>query len=92
MSIAHELTSISAALGYCGARGKPAATAAHVDVGTQAYGAGVHNASRAGLPVLLTAGCPPTAYPGLMLGARGGGHFWTQQTYDQNAIVRQYMK
>lgn len=92
VSIAHELTSISAALGYCGASGKPAATAAHVDVGTQAYGAGVHNASRAGLPVLLTAGCPPTAYPGLMRGARDGGHFWTQQTYDQNAIVRQYMK
>jgi acetolactate synthase-1/2/3 large subunit len=92
ISVAHELTSLSAALGYIAASGRPAATAAHVDVGTQAYGAGVHNASRGELPVLITAGCPPTAYPGTMRGSRDGGHFWTQQTYDQNGIVRQYMK
>jgi acetolactate synthase-1/2/3 large subunit len=92
ISVAHELTSMSAAIGYCQASGKPAATAAHVDVGTQAYGAGIHNASRGEVPVLITAGCPPTAYPGTMRGDRDGGHFWTQQTYDQNGIVRQYMK
>ncbi len=92
ISVAHEITSMSAALGYAAASGKPVATAAHVDLGTQAYGAGIHNASRSGLPVLITAGCAPTAYPSTMRGGRDAGHFWTQQPFDQNGIVRQYVK
>src|SRR5207344_2737263 len=47
----------------------------------------------AGLPVLITAGIPPTAYPGSMVGARDPeGHLWLQQAFDQNGIVRQYTK
>jgi acetolactate synthase-1/2/3 large subunit len=39
------------------------------------------------------AGAPPTAYPGSMRGARDvGGHIWAQQAFDQNTIVRQYVK
>ncbi len=90
--LTHEYVAINAALGYCAASGKPAATAAHVDVGTQHFGAGIHTAMRSRLPVLLTAGVAPTAAAGTRRGSRDAGHFWAQDVPDQNAIVRQYMK
>lgn len=93
ITVTHEHASLNAALGYAAVSGKPAVTAAHVDCGTQHYGGAVHTAWHSGLPVMITAGCPPTAYPGSMRGARdGGGHIWLQQTFDQNGIVRQYTK
>src|SRR6201991_5238889 len=93
VSVTHEHTNLNAALGCAAVSGKPVATAAHVDCGTQHYGGAVHTAWHAGLPVLITAGIPPTAYPGSMIGAREPeGHLWLQQTFDQNGIVRQYTK
>jgi acetolactate synthase I/II/III large subunit len=88
----HEYVALNAALGYAAASGRMAATAVHVDVGTQHYGCAIHTARHSGLPVLITAGVPPTSYPGSMRGSRDGSHFWVQQTADQNGIVRQYMK
>jgi acetolactate synthase-1/2/3 large subunit len=88
-----EHVSLNAALGYAAVSGKPVATAAHVDCGTLHYGGAVHTAWRAGLPVVMTAGFPPTAAAGTMKGARDeGGHLWMQETYDQNGIVRNYTK
>src|SRR4030095_3351730 len=49
-------------------------------------------ALHAGLPVMITAGIPPVAYPGSMRGARDAGHLWMQQRFDQNGIVREYTK
>ncbi|HEY5350326.1 MAG TPA: thiamine pyrophosphate-requiring protein [Candidatus Lustribacter sp.] len=93
ISMTHEHAGLNAALGYAAISGKPVATAVHVDAGTLNYGAAIHTASRSGLPVLMMAGAPPTAYPGSMRGARDrGGHIWFQQTFDQNTIVRQYVK
>lgn len=88
----HEYPTLNAALGYAATTGRMAATAVHVDVGTQHYGCAVHTARHSGLPVLITAGAPPVSYPGSMRGARDGSHFWVQQTADQASIVRQYMK
>jgi acetolactate synthase-1/2/3 large subunit len=88
----HEYPTLNAALGYAAATGRMAATAVHVDVGTQHYGCAIHTARHSGLPVLVTAGAPPASYPGSMRGARDGSHFWVQQTADQAGIVRQYMK
>lgn len=88
----HEYPTLNAGLGYAAATGRMAATAVHVDVGTQHYGCAVHTARHSGLPVLITAGAPPVSYPGSMRGARDGSHFWVQQTADQAGIVRQYMK
>jgi acetolactate synthase-1/2/3 large subunit len=87
-----EHVSLNAALGFAALSGRPAATAAHVDCGTQHYGGAVHTAWRSGLPVIMTAGAPPTAYPGSIRGARNGAHLWSQQQWDQNSIVRQYVK
>ena len=92
VTMTHECASLNAALGYAAVTGMPAATAAHVDVGTQHYGSAIHTAFHSGLPVLITAGAPPAGYPGSMRGARDGGHFWLQQREDQNGIVRPYMK
>ncbi len=88
-----EHASLNAALGYAAVSGKPVATAAHVDVGTLHYGGAIHTAWRAGLPVIITAGFPPTAYPGTAPGSRvDGGHLWLQETFDQNGILRNYTK
>ncbi len=92
ITMLHENVALNAALGYAAATGKPAATAAHVDVGMQHYGSAIHTAWRAGLPVVITAGAPPTGLPGTRRGARDAGHFWLQDMYDQNGILRQYMK
>jgi acetolactate synthase I/II/III large subunit len=92
ITVTHEHASLNAALGYAAVSGKPVVTAAHVDCGTQHYGGAVHTAMHSGLPVLITAGIPPVAYPGSMRGARDGGHLWMQQRYDQNGIVREYVK
>ncbi|HUZ73449.1 MAG TPA: thiamine pyrophosphate-requiring protein [Stellaceae bacterium] len=93
ITVTHEHVSLNAALGYAAVSGKTPATAAHVDVGTQHYGCAVHTAWRSGLPVLITAGAAPSAYPGSMIGSREeGAHLWAQQVVDQNSIVRQYTK
>jgi acetolactate synthase-1/2/3 large subunit len=92
ITVTHEHASLNAALGCAAVSGKPTVTAAHVDCGTQHYGGAVHTALHAGLPIMITAGIPPVAYPGSMRGARDGGHLWMQQRFDQNGIVREYTK
>jgi acetolactate synthase-1/2/3 large subunit len=92
ITMTHEHPSLNAAIGYGMVTGRAAATAAHVDVGTQNYGGAVHTAFRGSVPVLITAGGPPTSYPDSMRGSRDGAHFWLQQGFDQNGIVRQYVK
>jgi acetolactate synthase-1/2/3 large subunit len=89
----HEHTSLNAAIGYAAASGKPVAAAVHVDTGTLHYGGAIHTAKHAGLPVMIMAGGPPVSYPGSLRGSRDrGGHLWMQQGFDQNGIVRNYVK
>lgn len=93
ITVPHEHIGLNAALGYAAVSGRPAATAVHVDVGTLHMGGAIHSAWRSGLPVVMTAGFPPTAAAGSMPGSRDeGGHLWMQETYDQNGIVRNYTK
>ena len=92
VTMVHEGAALNAAIGDAMVTGQPAATAAHVDVGTFNYGAGLHTAWRGAYPVLIMAGTGPRAYPGSMAGARDGGVQWVQEPRDQGEIVRQYMK
>ena len=93
ITMIHEHASLNAALGYAAVSGKPVATAAHADAGTYNYGGALHTAAHAYLPIFITGGGGPTAYPGTVRGARDrGGHLWFQQPYDQNGIVRNYVK
>jgi acetolactate synthase I/II/III large subunit len=93
ITMTHEHTSLNAAIGYAAASGKPVAAAVHVDTGTLHYGGAIHTAKHAGLPVMIMAGGPPVSYPGSLRGSRDrGGHLWMQQGFDQNGIVRNYVK
>ncbi|VCU70993.1 Benzoylformate decarboxylase [Pigmentiphaga humi] len=89
----HEHASLNAALGYSAVTGKPSATAAHVDAGTLHHGAAIHTTMHAHLPIIMTAGFPPTSATGSTRAARNtGAHLWLQETFDQHSVVRQYVK
>ena len=91
--VTHEHACLNAALGYSAVSGNPSATAVHVDAGTLHHGGAIHTAMHASLPIVMTAGFPPTSASGSSLAARNqGGHLWLQETYDQHSVVRQYVK
>jgi thiamine pyrophosphate-dependent acetolactate synthase large subunit-like protein len=87
-----EVTAISMADGYARVTGQPQAVIVHVDVGTQALGQGVHNASLARVPVFILAGLCPFTESGELLGSRTEYSNWLQDAHDQTTIVRQYCR
>ncbi|KAF9730255.1 thiamine pyrophosphate enzyme [Paraphaeosphaeria minitans] len=87
-----EITALSMADGYARISGKPQAVIVHVDVGTQALGQAVHNASIAKVPVFIFAGLCPYTEAGEVTGSRTEYMHWLQQAPDQAAIVRQYCR
>jgi thiamine pyrophosphate-dependent acetolactate synthase large subunit-like protein len=78
--------------GYARISGKPQAVIVHVDVGTQALGQAIHNASIARVPVFIFAGLCPYTEAGEVTGSRTEYMHWLQQAPDQAAIVRQYCR
>jgi thiamine pyrophosphate-dependent acetolactate synthase large subunit-like protein len=78
--------------GYARISGKPQAVVVHVDVGTQALGQAVHNASVARVPVFIFAGLCPYTESGELPGSRTEYMHWLQQAPDQAAIVGQYCR
>ncbi|KAI1141951.1 putative thiamine pyrophosphate enzyme [Hypoxylon sp. FL0543] len=87
-----EVTAISMADGYARVSGRPQAVLVHVDVGTQALGQGVHNASVGRAPVFIFAGLCPYTESGELPGSRTEYMHWLQEAPDQKAIVRQYCR
>jgi thiamine pyrophosphate-dependent acetolactate synthase large subunit-like protein len=87
-----EITAISIADGYARVTGRPQAVLVHVDVGTQALGQGVHNASIGRVPVFILAGLCSFTESGELPGSRTEYSNWLQDTRDQTAIVRQYCR
>ncbi|RYC65028.1 hypothetical protein CHU98_g1212 [Xylaria longipes] len=87
-----EITAISMADGYARVTGRPQAVLVHVDVGTQALGQGIHNASIGRVPVFIFAGLCPYTESGELLGSRTEYMHWLQEAPDQKAIVRQYCR
>ncbi|KFY07413.1 hypothetical protein V492_07166 [Pseudogymnoascus sp. VKM F-4246] len=87
-----EITAISMADGYARVTGRPQAVIVHVDVGTQALGQGVHNASVGRVPVFIFAGLCPYTESGELPGSRTEYSNWLQEPHDQKAIVRQYCR
>ena len=92
ITMIHEGVALNAALGEAMVTGQPAASAAHVDVGTFNYGAALHTAWRGSYPVLITSGAGPRAFGGSMPGARDNAVQWLQEPRDQGEILRQYTK
>ncbi|KAL2181575.1 thiamine pyrophosphate enzyme, N-terminal TPP binding domain-containing protein [Thermothelomyces heterothallicus CBS 202.75] len=87
-----EMVAMSMADGYARVTGKPQCVIIHVDVGTQALGAAVHNASTGRCPVLIFAGLSPMTLEGELRGSRSEFIHWLQDVPDQRAIVAQYCR
>lgn len=83
---------MSMADGYARLSGKPQCVIVHVDVGTQALAAAVHNASSGRAPVLVFAGLSPFTMDGEHRGSRTEHIHWMQDVPDQKAIVAQYCR
>lgn len=91
VTVAHEMCALSMAHGYARVARRPAAVFVHVSVGTANAAAGIMNASRQGVPILVMAGRTPILEDGVM-GARDLRIHWAQESYDQAAMVREYVK
>ncbi|ODA83900.1 hypothetical protein RJ55_02417 [Drechmeria coniospora] len=87
-----EMVAMSMADGYARLSGKPQCVIVHVDVGTQALGVAVHNASSGRAPVLIFAGMSPFTQEGELPGSRTEFIHWLQDVPDQKAIVGQYCR
>ncbi|KAK5043486.1 hypothetical protein LTR84_011955 [Exophiala bonariae] len=88
----NEMVALSMADGYARLTGKPQCVIVHVDVGTQALAAAVHNASCGRAPVLIFAGLSPHTIEGEYRGSRTEFIHWLQDIPDQKQLVAQYCR
>ena len=89
--VPHEFVAVSMAHGYYVAGGRPAAVMVHVNVGTGNASTAIITASRANVPILMSAGRTPITEEGLP-GARDLHIHWAQESFDQAAMLREYVK
>src|SRR5437867_55472 len=89
--VPHEFVAVSMAHGYYAAGGRPAAVMVHVNVGTGSASTAIISASRANVPILMSAGRTPITEEGLP-GARDLHIHWAQESFDQAAMLREYVK
>jgi acetolactate synthase I/II/III large subunit len=89
--IPHEFVAVSMAHGYYVAGGRPAAVMVHVNVGTGNAATAIITASRANVPILMSAGRTPITEEGLP-GSRDLHIHWAQESFDQAAMLREYVK
>ncbi|KAF4615877.1 hypothetical protein G7Y89_g15238 [Cudoniella acicularis] len=87
----NEMVAVSMADGWARATGSPQAVIVHVDVGTQAIAAAMHNANTGRAPVLIFAGLCPYTEEGFE-GSRTEYQHWLQDAPDQKAIVSGYCR
>jgi acetolactate synthase-1/2/3 large subunit len=88
--VPHEFVAVSMAHGYYVAGGRPAAVMVHVNVGTANASTAIITAARANAAVLMTAGRTPVTEEGLP-GARDLHIHWAQESFDQAAMLREYV-
>ncbi len=91
VQVAHEMCAVSMAHGYYLATGEPSVVSVHSSVGTANALTGLINASRARVPLVLTAGQTASREAGIPA-ARVIEPHWAQEAADQRSIVRQYVK
>jgi acetolactate synthase-1/2/3 large subunit len=89
--IPHEFVAVSMAHGYYAAGGRPAAVMVHVNVGTGNAATAIISAARANVPILMSAGRTPVTEEG-QLGSRDLHIHWAQESFDQAAMLREYVK
>lgn len=87
----HENLAVGMAHGYYMVSGRPQAVMLHVSVGAANAVCGLLNAARSHVPMLFTAGRTPLFEQGA-LGSRDGEIHWSQEMFDQAAMVREIVK
>ncbi|MEP1113534.1 MAG: thiamine pyrophosphate-binding protein, partial [Nitratireductor sp.] len=88
----HEQTAVAMAHGYFAATGRPQAVYLYSTVGTANGVGGIINAARARVPMVILAARSPIAEQRDVAGARDIHVQWSQESYDQAAMVREYVK
>jgi len=91
LTVPHEIPAVAMAHGYAMLTGQPQAVMVHVIVGTANALGGIINAARARVPMLFLAGRTPVTEKGHP-GSRDLGIHWAQESFDQGAMVREFVK
>ena len=89
--VPHEVTAVSMAHGYTMVTGRPQVVMVHTVPGTANAIGGIVNAARANVPMLFSAGRTPIT-EGDARGSRDGSIHWAQESFDQAAMVREWVK
>lgn len=91
LTVPHEIPAVAMAHGYAMVTGRPLAVMVHVIVGAANAVGGIINAARSQVPMLFTAGRNPLT-EGTLPGARNRQIHWAQESFDQGAMVREFVK
>jgi acetolactate synthase-1/2/3 large subunit len=91
LTVPHEIPAVAMAHGYAMITGRPQAVMVHVIVGGANALGGIINAARANVPILMTAGRTPIT-EGALPGARDRQIHWAQESFDQGAMFREWVK
>ena len=89
--IPHETCAVSMAHGYHLVTGEPPVVMVHSTVGTANALCGLINASRSGIPLIMTAGRTPVHEEGVP-GSRELVIHWSQEVPDQGSLTRSFTK
>jgi acetolactate synthase-1/2/3 large subunit len=91
VTVPHETPAVAMAHGFAMVTGRPQAVMVHVIVGAANATGGLMNAARANVPMLFTAGRNPITEAGFR-GSRNRPIHWAQESFDQGALVREFVK
>jgi acetolactate synthase-1/2/3 large subunit len=91
ITVPHEITAMAMAHGFTMVTGEPQVVMVHTIAGTANATGGLINATRAGVPMLFSAGRTPLT-EGSARGSRDGGIHWAQESFDQGSMVREWVK
>ncbi len=91
LTVPHEVTAVAMAHGYAMVTGRPQVVMVHVIVGAANALGGIINAARSNVPILFSAGRTPLTESGAP-GARTRYIQWAQESFDQGAMAREFVK
>jgi len=92
LTVPHEQAAVAMAHGYYALSGRMQAAIVYSTVGTANALGAIINASRARVPILVLAARSALSDDGEIRGARDIHVQWAQESYDQAAMVREYVK
>ncbi len=90
--VPHEQTAVAMAHGYYEVTGRPQVAIVYSTPGTANAAGAIINASRARVPMIILAARSALTDDGNVRGARDIHVQWAQESFDQAAMVREYLK